>query len=894
MRYGRGKLDVDGFITQETYEGLTAGSGDPPQSESSYDQNNQENKIDNVKEGADIETVEETARRKRKLSKNSDVDFEEECGDNNEIKPVEESSRRSRKSRKADVDFEEECGDKIEYEKECGDNQPVQFKDESAKPKKKSKKDVDVDFDDEDEDIDDDTEDDDEKDEDDSGLDDVDVDDVDVDMDDDDDDEDEKPSKSKSKKNKKNSKKDVDIDDNEEDDKDDDEDDDEDNDEDDDVDFEDECGDPANKSDINFKEEGFFDRFKKKDKKRDVDFNDDEDEDEDDGGEDDEVGFDTECGDVNCKKESGDEKIDFDEEGFFDRFRRKKNPNMAIDDDDHSYEATKSRMKGAAKKMSDDASSMKGDDDLESLRKKALSTTDMRERAELMKQINEKTRVGVTKEEAEIPDNQGPKETEGDGPDSGYVDYVVRNLDKIEEVQLESERQALTALIDSIYKEYLTDDFDVSDEYFIEMDDDTQYDGEDQYYQERAFGGVGSDVKKLAKPMAKAAKKLNDMRHGVGKHGLIRNTINRTGKDLKRGGIIYKILTFPFLIIKNFVQTIYHKIKSFAEYRSALRTIEVTVNHQITKLKRNVRNVPKAAAAEGIGYVATSAAGLAKDGKLPLKPDQFLASAGARLIEDLGRDNMLRALTSKLAGAIEESPEAIREVLSKGNKNPKGLTPEDGESDVVLSVNSNKVTVEGLVDMKGIETMLDDIDEWCEIVHGLVTDVNAGDESSVKQYLDKCKDIEDTYIGSDGKLDASVIFNSHAGSVKLSDFYAEISSKLAEKAKMLERGLDELSKFDQSIKSGNLQVASDTQKTIAELNASIQHTCNAFVELINSIDDLGKYVIDTMHSYVNCLEATSAILNKRSGLKAPEEVIERTRSKIGKFFNKEKTPNEEG
>ena len=121
------------------------------------------------------------------------------------------------------------------------------------------------------------------------------------------------------------------------------------------------------------------------------------------------------------------------------------------------------------------------------------------------------------------------------------------------------------------------------------------------------------------------------------------------------------------------------------------------------------------------------------------------------------------------------------------------------------------------------------------------------------------KSLEEKYIPN-GKLNSSIIFNSKSGAVKIADFYDELASKLTAKTKQIEKGLEKITGLEVSLKDGNVSIAEDTQKSLAELNTAAQHTCNAFLEMIESIDDLGKYITTSMNSYLGCLQQTSACL----------------------------------
>lgn len=559
--------------------------------------------------------------------------------------------------------------------------------------------------------------------------------------------------------------------------------------------------------------------------------------------------FDTECGDgcntTGFKKECGDSKVGFDQESAKPRKKKKKIPKITEDDIDFEDEASVE----ATNRMSASAGSSN------------ITTTGSGNKIESIDYTNED--VDPTTET-----------TEGDAYKPGYHDeYAVYLINQIDEERLHSERQALTSMIESIYKEYAMSGFEMSEDAFMEMDSD-ENETEDEYYQERFFGGTGKQVEGLAKPFVKGAKKLNDMRHGVGKPGIIRNVIHRTSKDLKKGGILYKLLTWPFLVVKNLVQTIYHKAKSFIQYKGLLLGIEVKVNREISKIKKRGRDLPKMAVAGGIGYVATAAASIAKGEGLPLNPIDFITSEGAKMINELGRDTMIRALTSKLADAIEDSPEAIRAVLAKKNAVKGKLTPEAGKnSPPIITMNNSKITVENLINMKGVEQLLNDIDNWADLAETTVVNAKAGDEATIRSCLTKAKDLESRYL-KDGKLDLSAIFNKKSGAVKISEFYDELSSKLTEKAHVLEKGLNKLTELEGSIKEGNISITEDTQKTLSEINVALQHACNAFVEAIESIEDLGKYVMSTMETYLDCLKETSSSMVKGKNSKAPTTATE--------------------
>jgi hypothetical protein len=413
----------------------------------------------------------------------------------------------------------------------------------------------------------------------------------------------------------------------------------------------------------------------------------------------------------------------------------------------------------------------------------------------------------------------------------------------------------------------------IDDESFFEesYEEDTYEETEDEFVQERFFGGTGKSVAKTVKPVAKVAKKVTDYKHGVGRKGIIRNVVHRTKKDLKKGGILYKLVTWPFLIIKNLAQTIYHKTKSFFMYRGILSGIEVKVNREISKIRKNAQNLPKVAMASGIGYGVTAITKVAKGEKISINPAEFITTEGAKLVEELGRDTMIRAITSKMADAIEDSPDKIREVIKRKDASIT-VTHDAGQAaKPVITINQNAVTMERVVNVQGVNAMLDDIDKWASITEQVAANVRAGDFASISQLLSQMKELENKYIPN-GKINNETIFSSKSSAVKVADFYGEISSRLQEKSKQIEKGLEKITGLEVSIKDGNVSVSPEVQKSLTELNASIQHTCNAFLELIDALDDLGKYVTTSMNSYLGCLEKTNDCMEqmlKNKGGKAP-------------------------
>ena len=541
------------------------------------------------------------------------------------------------------------------------------------------------------------------------------------------------------------------------------------------------------------------------------------------------------------EEEEIDDDIDFDEEGFFGNLFKKKDVNAGVT-------SNKNDIKGVddiAKKRSSS----------QSLMQQAQQETDPTKKAALIRQA----RMAMESSSfTNIPSSLK------EHSDASFIEYMI---DSISEDQLRIERQIMASMMEDLYKEYLMKDYvdDIFNESVVEEEYSEDTEEEDEFVQERFFGGTGKTASNMVKPVAKGARKLLDVKHGVGRKGIIRNVVHRTKKDLNKGGVLYKLTTWPFLVIKNLIQTLYHKTKSFIMYKGLLIGIEVKINREIAKIRKNARNLPKMALASGIGYATAALSAKAKGEPLPLKPAEFIAAEGAKLVEELGKDTMLRALTSRLADAIEESPDKIRAVIAENKEKLPKVTPEMGQNaKAVLSMNQNKITMDGVINMRGVNQMLNDIDSWEQITEGVVFGVRDGNEACVSQYLNEIKQMESTYL-DDGKLNLGLIFNSKAGAVKVADFYEELASKLTDKTKKLEKGLDKITGLENAVKEGNISVTSETEKNLAELNNSIQHTCNAFLEMIDSVDDLGKYVMNTMNTYLGCLEQTASSLTGHGG-----------------------------
>jgi 2-hydroxy-3-keto-5-methylthiopentenyl-1-phosphate phosphatase len=154
--------------------------------------------------------------------------------------------------------------------------------------------------------------------------------------------------------------------------------------------------------------------------------------------------------------------------------------------------------------------------------------------------------------------------------------------------------------------------------------------------------------------------------------------------------------------------------------------------------------------------------------------------------------------------------------------------------------------------------------------------------------MSQLKDIRGRYSHHSGKLKADAIFSKRGGTVKIADFYEELSVKLSDKVKQLENGLKNVSEMESSIKNGTVQVDEDLKKTVTEINTMIQHTCNYFTEIIDMIDDLGKYTMDTMNQYLNCLKQA----NKQFGRGKAKE-IENVPKKKHKLFHRGSSADED-
>jgi hypothetical protein len=166
--------------------------------------------------------------------------------------------------------------------------------------------------------------------------------------------------------------------------------------------------------------------------------------------------------------------------------------------------------------------------------------------------------------------------------------------------------------------------------------------------------------------------------------------------------------------------------------------------------------------------------------------------------------------------------------------------------------------------------MIDDIDRWSDICENVARDVSNGNDGNISGYLTQAKSIQDKYMDND-KVNYGIIYSKNSASVKISDFYAEFADKLVDKAKSLEKGLDKISGLENVIKDSEGQLSDTTEKTLAELNVVMQHTCNAFMEIIGTLDDLGKYVANTMNQYLNCLTAANSIKANRNAKNTDDE-----------------------
>lgn len=457
--------------------------------------------------------------------------------------------------------------------------------------------------------------------------------------------------------------------------------------------------------------------------------------------------------------------------------------------------------------------------------------------------------VDMSSDISDISDATGADEAD---VSDATLEFYINKLDKITLESLANEREVMYDMACELFKEYQMIEYNLSEEMIAQESGD--------YYQERFFGGTGKQAADLVKPVARAAKKINDYKHGVPKHGIIRNVAHRTGKDLHGHGFLYKLITWPFLILKNTVQTLYKKTKSFIVYKGLLIGVEVKINREIRKLRKNLKNVPKTALAGLAGYAATSLASVAKGEGLPLNPIEFIATEGATIIDQLGQDTMLRALTSKLADVVENSPEKIKEFLSKhkeSNGSGEHLTPEMGKNaDTVLSVKEDKIIAEHLININAINELVEDIDKWGEICDKVSTDLSSGNESNIDTYLDQARTMEKKYFDGEN-INYSNIYSKNASAVKISDFYTEFSEMLVEKTKSLEKGLNKITGLDNQLKAVSDKITEQTEKNLAELNKLMQHNCNAFIEIIDTLDDLGKYVMNTMNQYLNCLSTAA-------------------------------------
>lgn len=815
--------------------------------------------IDEDDKDIDIDEEEKPSKSKKKKSKNKnadiddeDIDFEDECGDGCSSKFKCESAKDKKDNNDdADIDLDAMGSDDVDDEPEK--------EEEDTKPKKKEKPEKDVDFGDDNEE-----------------------DDKDIDDEDDDDKSSKskkKSSKSKSKKKDKDEEDDMDVD----------------------VDFEDECGDGC--SPKQFKE--YVTEKKRRNRNADVsdyytegattsepdtasstEDTDVGDVDVSGSNEGDTVDAETECGDpvkfgtesAKSKKDKNDDlDVDFDEDSDEDSDDDKDEDKCddecdeeECDEDDEECKSSKKKSSKSKSKKKDEEDDDEEDDDDVDFKDESMHPT------------------------KSSPDFVKPVVKEHDDLQSEYA------VDLLEQEELRTERQIMTSLIDSIYKEYeiLEHCPEFFDEYYVDEEDETTTEEDHEIIQERYFGGTGHKAAKLVKPIVKAGKHMNERKHGVGKKGLIRNTFHLTKKDLKKGGIIYKLLTWPFLLIKNFVRTIYHKLKAWTAYASTMRAIETTINREIAHIKKKVTSIPGMATAAGVGYVATSAASLASGKGLEINPLEFLMSESGKIIESIGEDTMLRGLTYKLASAFENAPEMIGNILKEGSTKHKSsgekVTPEmANDSRNILTVKDGHTKMQGVINIKGVDQLLSDIDDWGEISENLIDDISDANEANIKSKISKLKEMEDRYVHH-GKINTEAIFSDKGGTLKFSDFYNELASKLSDKVKQLENGLKNINEIESSISAGTLQVNEDLKKTIAEANTLVQHTCNYFMEIIDTIDDLGKYTVNTMTQYLNCLETANEQIGQiKSKSSSGNEAGEEPQKKRHTLFKKSESTDAE-
>lgn len=478
------------------------------------------------------------------------------------------------------------------------------------------------------------------------------------------------------------------------------------------------------------------------------------------------------------------------------------------------------------------------------------------------------------------------------------VDYAVEDpIGRVFEEQLQAERDVMTQYIDGLYKEYEMIEAGYGGEYeFVDEYESDEVPDDTEVVQEKWFGGIGHDVKKVVKPVAKIVKKVDDRKHNVQRFGLIRNTFARNADDLRGHSFLFKFLTWPFLLVKNLIQTIYFKIRNFVRYKSLLIGIEVKINKTISRVKRNIKNYPTQLSGRAAGYVAAAGISLATGKGLPLDPVQFIANEGAAFVDAIGQDTMIRGLTSRLSRAIENSPQAAKQALAEYKQSKGGKAKEGGSSDngkispdeargvkPIITINGEKLTVNSLLNKPGIDKMLVDIGEFGKLAEDLCRSMRGGQEEDAKSCLARAKKFEKMYIKGD-QVNASVIYSKKGGGVTITTFYDEISSKLKERAGQLEEAMHNLDTLNKEIKSNKVQVSAKTEKRLVEIQKSMQHTANAFTELINSLDDLGAYVVDTMNTYVKCLNVGVAALEKMSKQKPGKEPKE----KKGLFHKKKK------
>jgi hypothetical protein len=590
------------------------------------------------------------------------------------------------------------------------------------------------------------------------------------------------------------------------------------------------------------------------------------------------VDYDKECGDVDYDEECGD--IDYDNECD-------DSSNAFVDEFDVEKALRKIKKKSPKKETKHE---IEYDEECGD----ACTTTDFKSESSKKKTIDFDTECGDVDYNEECGDDCIDEHTESsytkiDGlkehSDLGF-EFAVLQWNAIGEDQLRTERQVLGELTDVLYKECMLEQYVDLDE----IDDE-----EDEFVQERYLGGTGRKVRNIAKPLVSVGKSLHDRKYNIHRFGLIRNTFSRTGDDLKARNPIYVILMGPLYILKNLFQTIGYKTRSYSAYRSILSALEVKLNREITHIKKNVANSPKEAQASSIGFVATTAANAAKGETVSLNPIDFLKHEGSRLIENIGNDNLLHGLTYKLANALENQELDIPNMLTEINAKKSKKIPTDANTQGknILYMKDGNMVMDGVVSMKGIDQFLMDIDKWSEITNAVVEDVKEGKDKSISSYRKEMNKIEDRYV-KDGKLRSDMIFRAKSNAVKITDFYEELASKLTDKANGMKESLTKLSELDTALKEGTIELDSDIKKEMTELNQSIQHTANAFVEIMEALDELGKYVKNTMNTYLSTLQDASKDMTSR-GKADPSAHVEKDdgKKKHHKLFRRKMKTEEE-